>query len=48
LPIDAGNDAEPMEALENTGEFPTLTDQGEQRNPRRRSRDDLSPPANTQ
>ncbi len=48
LPIDAGNDAEPLEALENAGEFPTLTDQGEQRIPRRRSRDDLSPPANTQ
>ncbi len=32
-----GNQPEPIEALENEGEFPTLTDQGEQQIPGRRS-----------
>ena len=35
LPIDTGTEPEPIEALENTGEFPTLTDQGEQEIPHR-------------
>ncbi|MCM5552804.1 DUF2934 domain-containing protein [Pleomorphomonas sp. NRK KF1] len=47
LPIDNGTDAEPIEAVENAGEFPTLTDQGEQRLPRRSKRDDESLPANS-
>ncbi|PKR89922.1 hypothetical protein CXZ10_07010 [Pleomorphomonas diazotrophica] len=47
LPIDSGTDAEPIEALENAGEFPTLTDQGEQRIPRRPKEDDPSLPANS-
>jgi hypothetical protein len=29
--------SEPLMAIENQGEFPTLTDQGEQINPRRRT-----------
>ncbi len=33
----AGEPVEPLEALENTGEFPTMTDQGEQRIPGRYS-----------
>ncbi len=32
-----GEPVEPLEALENTGEFPTMTDQGEMQIPRRRS-----------
>lgn len=47
LPIDSGTGAEPIEALENTGEFPTLTDQGEQRIPHRPEEDDPSLPANS-
>lgn len=47
LPIDSGMDAEPIEALENAGEFPTLTDQGEQLIPHRPEEDDPSLPANT-
>jgi hypothetical protein len=31
-----GEPVEPVEALENTGEYPTMTDQGEQLNPARR------------
>ena len=31
-----GEPIEPIEALENAGEFPTLTDQGEASNPHRR------------
>lgn len=31
-----GEPVEPLEALENTGEFPTMTDQGEMQIPRRR------------
>jgi hypothetical protein len=31
----AERDGEPIEALENEGEFPTLTDQGEQEIPHR-------------
>lgn len=30
-PVESGPDAEPMIAVENQGEFPTLTDQGEER-----------------
>lgn len=44
LPIETGTKPEPIEALENAGEFPTLTDQGEQQVPRRRSRVTLPPP----
>ncbi len=34
LPIgEAGEPVEPILALENTGEFPTITDQGEMQNP---------------
>jgi len=34
LPIgEAGEPVEPILALENTGEFPTMTDQGEMQNP---------------
>ena len=47
LPIDTGTDAEPIEAVENAGEFPTLTDQGEQRIPRRPKTGDASQPANS-
>lgn len=47
LPLDTGTDAEPIEAVENAGEFPTLTDQGEQRNPRRPKSGDASQPANS-
>lgn len=46
-PIDSTPDVEPIEAVENTGEFPTLTDQGEQRIPRRPKREDESLPANS-
>ena len=35
-PEAAGEPVEPIEALENQGEFPTLTDQGEQAAPKRR------------
>ena len=35
----AEREGEPVEALENAGEFPTLTDQGEQQIPHRRDRD---------
>ncbi len=34
----AGEPIEPLEALENTGEFPTMTDQGELQIPGRHSR----------
>jgi hypothetical protein len=34
-PMAAERDGEPIEALENEGEFPTLTDQGEQEIPHR-------------
>ena len=47
LPLDTGTDAEPIEAVENAGEFPTLTDQGEQRIPRRPKTGDPSQPANS-
>lgn len=47
LPIDTGTGAEPIEAVENAGEFPTLTDQGEQRIPRRPKEGDASQPANS-
>ncbi|CAI9408386.1 hypothetical protein ANOBCDAF_01850 [Pleomorphomonas sp. T1.2MG-36] len=47
LPIDTGTNGEPIEAVENAGEFPTLTDQGEQRIPRRPKPDDASQPANS-
>ena len=33
LPLDTGTEPEPIEAVENTGEFPTLTDQGDQQIP---------------
>lgn len=46
-PIDSTPDVEPIEAVENTGEFPALTDQGEQRTPRRPKREDESLPANS-
>lgn len=46
LPADSGTDAEPIEAIENAGEFPTLTDQGEQRIPHHPKTDDASHPAN--
>ena len=40
LPDDAagptGEPVEPIEALQNEGEFPTLTDQGEEQSPKRR------------
>jgi len=36
----AGEPIEPIEALENEGEFPTMTDQGEMQIPRRASRGD--------
>jgi hypothetical protein len=32
-----GEPAEPLEALQNLGEFPTLTDQGEQEMPKRKT-----------
>jgi hypothetical protein len=35
-PEESGEPVEPIEALRNAGEFPTLTDQGEQSPPRRR------------
>ncbi len=44
LPIDSGTAPEPIEALENTGEFPTLTDQGEQQIPHHSDPDDAAPP----
>ena len=47
LPLDTGTDAEPIEAVENAGEFPTLTDRGEQRIPRRPKPGDASQPANS-
>ena len=40
LPLDTGTDAEPIEAVENAGEFPTLTDQGEQQIPHHPDPDD--------
>lgn len=48
LPIETGTGAEPIEALENSGEFPTLTDQGEQQVPHHpeRGEEPLKPPAN--
>ncbi len=48
LPIDTGTDAEPIEAVENAGEFPTLTDQGELRIPHHPDQDEdaSAPPAN--
>ena len=48
LPIDTGTSAEPIEALENAGEFPTLTDQGELRIPHHpdHSEGDSTPPVN--
>jgi Protein of unknown function (DUF2934) len=45
LPIDSGMDPEPIEAIENAGEFPTLTDQGELRVPGF-DEEDETPPAN--
>lgn len=33
LPIDTGTAPEPIEAVENAGEFPRLTDQGDQQIP---------------
>lgn len=48
IPIETGTGAEPIEALENSGEFPTLTDQGEQQIPHHpeRGEEPLKPPAN--
>ncbi|SCM75848.1 conserved hypothetical protein [uncultured Pleomorphomonas sp.] len=48
LPIDTGTDPEPIEAVENTGEFPTLTDQGELQTPHRAESGEppSTPPAN--
>lgn len=46
LPIETGTGPEPIETLENTGEFPTLTDQGDQQIPSRVKRDETTPPAN--
>ncbi len=48
LPIDTGTNPEPIEAVENAGEFPTLTDQGELRIPHRVDQDEgaSTPPAN--
>lgn len=46
LPIDSGTDPEPIEALENAGEFPNLTDQGDQQIPHHPKRGDATPPAN--
>lgn len=41
LPIgEAGEPVEPILALENTGEFPTMTDQGEMQNPHWPSKDE--------
>lgn len=40
LPIgEAGEPVEPIIALENTGEFPTMTDQGEMEAPHRATKD---------
>lgn len=44
LPIDSGLGPEPIEALENTGEFPTLTDQGEQQIPHHPDPNDATSP----
>ena len=33
LPIETGTEPEPIEAVENAGEFPTLTDRGDQQIP---------------
>lgn len=46
LPINEGTSPEHIEALENAGEFPTLTDQGDQQIPRRRKRGDTTLPIN--
>lgn len=48
LPSETGTGAEPIEALENVGEFPTLTDQGEQQIPHHPGRGEKpsTPPAN--
>lgn len=46
LPLDTGTDSEPIEAIENAGEFPTLTDQSNQEIPHYPSRDDDKVPAN--
>lgn len=48
LPIDTGMGPEPIEALENAGEFPTLTDQGELRIPHHPDQGEgtSTPPAN--
>lgn len=46
LPIENGMDPEPIEALENTGEFPTLTDQGDQQIPHHRKPDETTSPIN--
>lgn len=48
LPIDTDTEHEPIEVGENAGEFPTLTDQGEQQIPHHARRDEgpSTPPAN--
>lgn len=46
LPIDTGTEPEPIEAVENAGEFPTLTDQGDQQIPSRAKRNKSALPAN--
>ncbi len=48
LPVETGTSAEPIEALENGGEFPTLTDQDEQQIPHHpeRNEEPSTPPAN--
>lgn len=43
LPPDSGMAPEPIEALENAGEFPTLTDQDEQQIPRKANRRSRAP-----
>lgn len=49
LPIDTDTEPEPIEAVENAGGFPTLTDQGEQQIPHhaRRGEGPSTPPAHT-
>jgi hypothetical protein len=48
LPIENGTEPEPIEAVENVGEFPTLTDQGDQQIPHRADWGETpsKPPAN--
>ncbi len=46
LPIDSGTEPEPIEAVENAGEFPTLTDQGDQQIPHHPKRGEGATPVN--